>query len=282
MYKRLLFFVSLLLACYAMTASAMDRKLIDDSLLNGAATVSEVTEKITTTLQQQGFTIIGVIDHAKNAEEVGLELPPNQLIMFSNTLQEGALIRRSQTVAIDLPQKILVWEDNLHNKHISYNPPGYLADRHDLPLHDYPLAIMSKTLTQFAELENGLVTVDSAQSVENTIEILKGVLGNLGFSIPFVLNFTEPARHRGPNIRPTQLIIFGNPNVGTQLMLSQPEMGLDLPLKLLVWEDAQHKVHISYNDIKFLAKRHNIQGLDQLLGNVANALANIANSGSAQ
>ena len=96
-----------------------------------------------------------------------------------------------------------------------------------------------------------------------------------GFLIPFTFDFTEQS-HQGAS----QLIVFGNPLVGTLLMQNQQAIGLDLPLKFLVWENEDGQVNITHNDPVFLGKRHGLQGLDLMLGNIANRLKQLANEGS--
>ena len=76
-----------------------------------------------------------------------------------------------------------------------------------------------------------------------------------------------------------QLIIFGNPNVGTPLMQSNQAIAIDLPQKFLVWEDRHGQTHITYNDPFYLADRHAVTDQDTLLGNIANALDNLVQAG---
>jgi len=248
----------------------------NDFSLSGFATVTEAVESIKSTLKNQGMEIAGVIDHAANAAKVGLELVPTQVIFFRNYRLEKKLLHRSSTVALNLPQTILVWRDqNTDKLRLLYNEAGYLFDRHSIKSKDHLLARLNKKLNQFGPLENGLVTIETDQSVEETVAKLKMVLQDNGFLIPFTFDFTELA-HEGP----AQLIIFGNPRVGTLLMQNQQSIGLDLPLKFLVWEDDKDQVHITYNDPRFLGKRHNLQGLDVMLGNIANRLNQLAIEGS--
>ncbi len=251
----------------------------DEDMIEAAVSVPDAVERITDRLEKQGFTIAAVIDHEAAAASVNKKLRPTVLIIFSDPRTETRLIRRQQTAAIDLPLKILVYEDELGEIHIDYNSPGYLAERHDIQVFDPLLWRLDKTLSQFGPLKNGLVTIDSSQSVEDTVYSLQAALQDAGFRLPLFVDFHDQAG--GKKLRPTQLVVAGNPNVGTQLMQNQQSIGLDLPQKFLVWEDRKGQVHISYNDPQFLAKRHNIQGLETLLGNIANALARFAAAGSA-
>ena len=248
----------------------------NDFSITTFASVPETVDLIKNTLKDQGLEIIGIIDHAANATKVGLKLAPSQLILFRDHQLEKKLLHRSATVSIDLPLKILVYEEpETGSTQLIYNSAGYISDRHGIRARDHLLARLNKRLSQFGQLDHGLITIESEHSVEVTVEKLKTILQDNGFSIPFIFDYTKLS-DRGPS----QLLIFGNPNVGTRLMQNQQSIGLDLPLKFLVWNDHEDQVHISYNDPNFLGKRHNLQGLDGMLGNIANRLNQLANAGA--
>ncbi len=244
------------------------------------ASVSEAVGEIKATLEDQGLEIVGVLDHAANAKKVGLELPPTQLILFRDKRLERKLIKRSPTVAIDLPLKILVWEDADSGEiKLLYNASGYLSDRHNIYLWDPLQYRLNKRLKQFGQLENGLVTIDTEQSVAETVEKLKEVLLDNGFFIPFTFDFTRKSRFWHIK-HPAQLIVFGNPKVGTPLMQNRQSIGIDLPQKFLVWEDRDGQVHVTYNDPLFIGKRHGLQGLNVMLGKIGNRLGALAKEGT--
>ena len=250
----------------------------DDFMLADAGSVGEAVDAISARLEGQGLSIAAIIDHQAGAASVGQELRPTTLIIFSDPRTESRLIRRAQQAAIDLPQKILVWEDAAGEIRLAYNASGYVADRHAIRKLDPLLRRIDKTLGQFGPLDDGVVTVASMQSVEGTVASLQAALLDAGFRLPLVVDFS--AQTGGKHLPPTQLIVAGNPNVGTQLMQNQQSTGLDLPQKFLVFEDRNGQVQISYNDPRFLARRHNIQGLDALLANIAAALSRFAAAGA--
>lgn len=274
--------VILIAVCFMLgwtaSVSASNQGPFDEAdLIKEAATVSEVMDNIRNILEQQEFDIIGVVDHAAGAASVGMDLRPTQLILFSDRRQENKLIRDEQTLAIDFPLKILVWEDGDGSINLFYNGPGYLIDRHRLRLHDHHLGNIAKAVRQFGDVNNGLITVDSPFSVDQTVENLKNAieaLADRGFRIPFVIDFMSDDQHDIDPLGATTLLIFGNPNAGTPLMQNQQRIGVDLPQKFLVWEDLYGQTHITYNDILFLAERHNLQGVEQNLENISNALTN--------
>jgi len=241
-----------------------------------ASSVDEAVTYITATLQQQKYEVLGVVNHQQNAANVGLTLRPTQVILFRNRAQERILTRRSRTVAIDLPFKILVYEDDSGEIKLKTNDIGYYIDRHEIPIRDSRLQKLDATFDQFGLNDKGLVHVKSQQSVSDTIAKLRSVLEAAGFFIPFEINFNKRENHPST----TTLLIFGNPNVGTLLMQNQQEIGIDLPQKFLVYKGRQGETHIIYNNPRFIAKRAGIQGLDTLLSNVTNALGNFAQQGS--
>ncbi len=250
------------------------------------STVAEGVDFIRTTLENQGFEIIATIDHQAGAASVNLELRPTQVILFRQFRLDKTLIRRSQEAALDLPHKYLVFEDENGDIQFRYNPPGYILDRHDVPVRDLLIAKFDHRLSQFGRLDNGVNLVKSSQSVEQTVERLLVILKERGFRIPAVVNFLERTHRSARKRRDIQLIIFGNPNVGTPLMQNSQEIGIDLPQKFLVFENRAHEVFIAFNDPRFLAKKHNLQqdqdpgNLDVRLTNIANALLGLAEAGA--
>jgi uncharacterized protein (DUF302 family) len=115
--------------------------------------------------------------------------------------------------------------------------------------------------------ENGIIDVPSNHSVDETVEKLKNILESKKIMLFALVDHSGEATKVGMKMRPTKLLIFGNPKAGTPLMLSAPSVAIDLPLKILVWEDAQGKVWLSYNSPEYLQQRH---GLPQdLVQNIA-------------
>jgi uncharacterized protein (DUF302 family) len=114
---------------------------------------------------------------------------------------------------------------------------------------------------------NGIVDIPSNHSVEETIEHLKNILQAKGVALFALIDHSGEAEKIGMKMRPTKLAIFGNPKAGTPLMLAAPSCAIDLPLKLLVWEDANQKVWISYNSLAYLKERHGLP--DELMSNIA-------------
>ncbi len=113
----------------------------------------------------------------------------------------------------------------------------------------------------------GLIDVPSNHSVDETVERLKGILQAKGITLFALVDHSGEAAKSGMKMRPTKLLIFGNPKGGTPVMLAAPSSAIDLPLKILVWEDVQGKVLITYNSPVYLQARHKLP--PELLPNIA-------------
>jgi len=135
--------------------------------------------------------------------------------------------------------------------------------------------IGSTVATARAGTVSGLVIVQSAYSVDETANRLQGALQAGGLMVVARVDHAANAQRVGKVLRPTQLLIFGNPQAGTELLQAVQTVGIDLPQKLLVWEDEAGQVHVAYNDPGYLAQRHGIVGEDQTLMMIGNALSRL-------
>jgi len=118
-----------------------------------------------------------------------------------------------------------------------------------------------------AAVTRGIIDRPSNHSVDQTADRLKNILQAKGVTLFALVDHNGEAEKVGMKMRPTKLLIFGNPKAGTPLMLAAPSIAIDLPLKILIWEDAQGKTWVSYNDPKYLQQRHNLPA--ELLQNIA-------------
>ena len=130
--------------------------------------------------------------------------------------------------------------------------------------------------TSVAMADTGLVNVKSFHDVKGTADRLEEVLKDKGMTVFGRINHAEGARKVEKELRPTELVIFGNPKVGTPLMQCAQSVAIDLPQKALIWEDEAGQVWLSYNDPEYLVKRHDIKGCDEVIKKVGNALRNFA------
>ncbi len=137
-------------------------------------------------------------------------------------------------------------------------------------------------VSSIALAESGLVTVRSNFSVRETGNRLESLLEEKGMRIVARINHAAGAASVDMKLNPTELLIFGNPKVGTPLMQCEQTVAIDLPQKMLIWEDESGAVWLTYNDPQYLAERHNIQGCEENIRNVAGALTNFAKAATSE
>jgi len=235
--------------------------------------------------------IVTNINHAAAADMAGLDLAPNRVVVFGNPNLGTPLMVENQTTGLDLPQKIHVFEQN-GEVYVGFNDVTYLDARHDLG--DQPTLTMiagalrnltaAATATDVDDIDDpkrirrgrycktGLTTVASNGTIDETWDRLLAAIEGSPANIAFTVDHEAGADSVGLDLRPTRLVVFGNPNLGTPLMQEKPTIGIDLPLKILVWEDADGDTFVTTNDIDFLAARHGIREAD--LGPISTAIGN--------
>src|SRR5437870_8628035 len=117
------------------------------------------------------------------------------------------------------------------------------------------------------QADNGLVHVPSKYTVPETLQRLESVVTSHGLTVFARIDFSGDAAKVGLQMRPTQLLIFGNPKAGTPLMIASPSIAIDLPLKALAWQDATGRVWLSYSTPEYLKERHGLP--DELVKNIS-------------
>lgn len=115
--------------------------------------------------------------------------------------------------------------------------------------------------------DNGLVYLPSQHSVDDTVQRLQSLLREKNINLFAIVDHSAEAVKVGLQMRPTKLLIFGNPKGGTPLMQAAPSVAIDLPLKALVWEDGDGKVWLTYNDPAYLQRRHGFP--EELIANLS-------------
>ena len=116
---------------------------------------------------------------------------------------------------------------------------------------------------------NGIVDLPSRHTVDDTVARIRQILETKGVTLFAIVDHSGEAAKVGLHMAPTKLVIFGNPKAGTPVMLASPSAAIDLPLKLLVWQDSSGKVWISYNSPEYLRRRHGFPA--QLIPNISAA-----------
>src|SRR6266566_5267268 len=107
----------------------------------------ETMDRLQAEIRAQGMTVFARIDHAAGAAEVGLTLPPTELIIFGNARGGTPLMQAVQTVGIDLPLKVLVWQDAANKTWLSYNEPGWIVQRHNVSNAEQVVSKMAAALS---------------------------------------------------------------------------------------------------------------------------------------
>ncbi|MGB6152672.1 MAG: DUF302 domain-containing protein [Pricia sp.] len=239
------------------------------------------------------ISIVAEVDHWANAASVGLTLNPTKIIFFGNPNLGTPLMQKNQLAGLDLPQKILVYQNGEEEVYAAFNNTTYLSTRHNLdgvetlPMIQGALTNLSTGASQdtlvvaensVAKLEEGVITKTVNGSCDEAYGRLRAAIeGNPALRIIAELDHQANAAKVDLELNPTRIIIFGNPNLGTPLMQNAQTTALDLPQKMLVWTDDDGVGHVSYNDPKFLVARHGITENEEVLNTVSGALDNLSN-----
>lgn len=255
--------------------------------------VDAVYQNIISALEaNDAIGIVAQVNHEQNAAEAGLELNPTRVVLFGNPKLGTPLMQVNQQAGLDLPQKMLVYENDFGEVYAAFNSTKYIASRHGLDTVS-TLPAISNALTNLAQnatngnvkmaddntvaLNEGVVSMESANSFAVTYEKLRTTIeGNGNLQVIAELDHQQNARSVGLELGPTKLLVFGNPSLGTPLMQDEQAIGIDLPQKMLVYEDENGTVRVAYNDPYYLAERHGIEGKSEVLAKIATALNNLA------
>jgi len=126
--------------------------------------------------------------------------------------------------------------------------------------------------------DDGLISKKSNHSVKVTLDRLENVLKKKGITIVKRWSHDEGGKKAGIPLRPTELLIFGNPKMGTHFFTSNQTSGIDLPMKALAWQDKEGQVWLTYNDPSYIAGRHEIKNRSEIVKKMTGALNNLTNA----
>lgn len=132
--------------------------------------------------------------------------------------------------------------------------------------------VLVMSVSGLAIADDGIIKMKSQYTVPVTANKLVTVLKEKGMTVMGRVNHSANAKTAGLELKPTELVIFGNPKVGTPLMHCARSVAIDLPQKALIWEDASGQVWLGYNDPAYLKQRHSIAGCDAVLEKIQGAL----------
>ncbi|WP_170110593.1 DUF302 domain-containing protein [Flavilitoribacter nigricans] len=252
------------------------------------ASVADVYAAVKANIEGKGLNVVAEVNHGQAAANVGINLRPTRLIIFGNPEVGTKLMQAEQRIGIDLPLKMLVYEAVDGETITAYYNGSYLADNYNIDdLEavedgiDGALAMISGNDSEGPDVYvgqkkiNSLQTVESSSGVEATYTKVKQAVLDRSFSVIAEVDHSAAAANVGLELRPTRLIIFGKPEGGSLLMQSNQEIGIELPLKILVWEDAAGNTQMGYYTGTYLAKRYDIKDQDNVVENIDNALSAI-------
>jgi uncharacterized protein (DUF302 family) len=145
------------------------------------------------------------------------------------------------------------------------------------------LAFVAMSLLSIASANaQALETRESKFAVKETADRLAAEIEKRGLKVAARVDHAAGAKAAGMEMPPTEVVIFGNPKLGTPLMLSAPSIGIDLPLKMMIWQDKAGKVLIGYTSADSLRQRHGVTGRDEIFKTMAGALDGLAKAAAGQ
>ena len=221
-----------------------------------------------------GLTKIVEIDHSRLAAREGEVMPPARVLIFSDTELESRLVARDPLIGIDLPLRVLAFEDTETKQgRVIGNRYAYMASRYGLD-DEFKAAYEGAMTTalagippeRIAEFDDndmsdlGIVTIDSAFGFDETLDRVQKAISSQDDTVSFgLVDYAENAKAHGIVLPRATLVLFGAPAPGAKAMSDAPTLGLDgFCQKLLVWEGAEGAVHVSFNDLLALADRHGV------------------------
>jgi uncharacterized protein (DUF302 family) len=239
------------------------------------ATSDALFEAVQRNIEESAFLRKVVeIDHSRLAAERGAIMPPARVILFSNPELQARLVQRNPLVGIDLPLRVLSFEDqSTREARLVRNRFEYIAVRHDLEpdLSGEYEASMSTALAGIAPVhvrvvpvdrldERGIVTIESEFDFETTLQRVREAIESQDDTLWFgTIDFASDGAGVGIDVRPATLMLFGGPVPGAKAMSDAPILGLDaFCQKLLVWQDDEGRVQVSFNDLLVLADRFEV------------------------
>ena len=161
-------------------------------------------------------------------------------------------------------------------------PTPPIARPAPLPAAARLLGVLALSAAATLHAQDGMLSVPSPYDVATTMDRLETVLEDKGMTVFARIDHAAGAEKAGLSLPPTEVLVFGNPKVGTPLMLCSPSIAIDLPQKMLAWEGADGTTRLGWNDPTWLAGRHGTEGCDAEIEKVAGALNAFATAATAE
>jgi len=141
----------------------------------------------------------------------------------------------------------------------------------------FPLLVSAPASADSPADESGMISKKSHFSVKETLDKLEAVLKKKGIGVALRWDHAAKAKGVGIPLRPTELLMFGNPKLGSHMFTANQTAGIDLPLKALAWEDEKGQVWLTYNDPAYIVKRHHIKNRAEIQAKMTGALNKLTN-----
>lgn len=143
-------------------------------------------------------------------------------------------------------------------------------------------AMLAIAVSGFTVADDSLVSVESSYSVKDTADRFEQILNKKGITVFARINHSENAANVGLDLEPTEVIVFGNPKIGTPLMQCSKTVAIDLPQKVLFWQDAAGKTWLSYNNPQHLQQRHAIEGCERVFNKITGVLGKLSKAAASK
>jgi uncharacterized protein (DUF302 family) len=240
--------------------------------------------------------VAATVNHSAAAAGVGLELRATTVTIFGNPALGTLFMQSNQEHGLDLPLKLLSWEDSEGRVMLAYTDPDYLALRYGVTDRAEEYETMRATLERLCVVGSGgvggptpvsspipdgagLLRKVSPHSVDTTIDRLEAALESTPVSVVTRVDHAAAAAAAGLELRPTTLLTFGNPSLGTIPMQERQTVGIDLPLAALAYEGADGQVTLVYNDLSVqLVTRHELVGSGETVSAMMAALETLTDA----
>lgn len=257
--------------------------------------VGAVVDEMTSRLEESdAVEVITTVDHT---EYVGgdEELPATQLLVFTNPKLETPFVEDSLRTGMELPQKVLVWDDDGTTR-IAFNAPAYMAKRHGVERLDLFLGRMENGLAEVIknasgasvgempgreeigiEKGQGVVTRESNNSADDTAAHLVSYIEETDkLSLVTEINHQKRAKKAGSEVLPARLVLFTHSELDGALLRGARSSGLDVPYTMFVSENERGEILVAFNDPEYMAMRHGVELEDEKLEKVDSMLKKVA------
>jgi len=247
-------------------------------MLTAGTDVATATQRVQDAITSSGGSVVTVVDHAAEARKAGVTIPASTLVIGGPPAGQLPLLRTDQRAGVDLPQRYLVRETDGWVS-VTVNSADYVAAVSGIAAAGPRDALRDAIVPVLAEAVPGssvpvgspligvtpseyLVSVYGSADVPTTVERLRRNADRAPTRSIAVADLAARSADSGPPIRPTSVVFVSNPGVEVPLLAAAPSIGLDLPMRFVVWLDAHELTQIGYPDVRRLAVRHGISAND--------------------